>query len=413
MSEIVVPFLFELRRRKLKVGLQEAVQLARALEKGLHRSSLDGFYYLARALLVHRESDLDKFDEAFLSHFRGIQIRSEEWLDELEKWLSDPKILETLSDEQRAALRELDPEEVLRMLQERLREQRERHEGGSHWIGTGGTSPFGTGGQHPSGISLGSSQRGRGGRGGAMGAADARKYRPYRSDLVLDVRQIEVALRKLRSFTREGADDELDIEGTIDATARNGGELEIVTRPPRRSNVRLLLLMDVGGSMDPFAHTCSQLFSAARRASHLRELRTFFFHNAIYGRVFETEGLMQPLELPRLMDQLNERWRVVVVGDAAMAPGELLGTGPWGLSGDGPVFSGLDWLVALRQRLPRSVWLNPDPPQYWTGGTCRAINGVFPMFHLTLEGLSEAMGALSKGQVLHGQAALPRRSATT
>ncbi len=398
MSDLVVPFLYALRERNLPVGTQEAVQLSRALALGLHQHTLDGFYYVARALMVHRESDLDKFDEAFLSHFKGVVIESTSALADLEEWLRDPKVLEELSEEQKAALQELSVEELRELLEQRLREQRERHEGGNRWIGTGGTSPFGTGGQHPSGISMRAGSKGRGGR-SAMGMADARRYQPYRSDLVLDVRQIEVALRKLRSFAREGALEELDIEATIDETARNGGELEIVTRPPRRSNLRVLLLMDVGGSMDPYAHTCSQLFSAAKRASNFRELRTYYFHNTIYGRLYATDSLMEPVEVGTLLDQLNARWKVVLVGDAAMAPGELLGTGPWGAPAGTGVRSGLDWLVTIAERFERSVWLNPDPPQYWGGGTGKVIGEVFPMFHLTLEGLSEAMARLSSGPV--------------
>ncbi|MBK7581271.1 MAG: VWA domain-containing protein [Myxococcales bacterium] len=395
MSQFIVPFLYELRARRMAVGAQEAVQLARALALGLHENSLDGFYYIARALMVHRESELDKFDEAFLSHFKGVVFETTSFLKELEEWLRDPKVLEGLTDEQKAAIKELSVDELRELLEQRLREQKERHEGGNRWIGTGGTSPFGTGGYHPSGISMRSGSGGRGGR-SAMGMADARRYRPYRSDLVLDVRQIEVALRKLRSFTREGALDELDLEGTIDATARNGGELEIITRPPRKSSVRVLLLMDVGGSMDPFAHTCSQLFSAAKRASNFRELRTYYFHNTIYGRVYSTDALMDPIEVPQLVDQLNARWKVVFVGDAAMAPGELLGTGPWGSPAGGEALSGLDWLQFIQQRFERSVWLNPDPPQYWSGGTAKGIGEIFPMHHLTLEGLTEAMAHLSK-----------------
>ncbi|GMV15928.1 MAG: hypothetical protein AMXMBFR56_41520 [Polyangiaceae bacterium] len=403
MSELVVPFLYELRARRLPVGAQEAVQLARALALGLHENSLDGFYYVSRALMVHRESDLDKFDEAFLSHFKGVVFETTSFLKELEEWLKDPKILQGLTEEQKAALEELDIDELRELLEQRLREQKERHEGGNRWIGTGGTSPFGTGGHHPTGISMRSGSGGRGGR-SAMGMADARRYRPYRSDLVLDVRQIEVALRKLRSFTREGAVDELDLDGTIDATAKNGGELEIVTRPPRRSNVRVLLLMDVGGSMDPFAHTCSQLFSAAKRASNFRELRTYYFHNTIYGRVYSTDGLMDPIEVPRLVDQLNARWKVIFVGDAAMAPGELLGTGPWGSPAGGQTLSGLDWLMYIQERFERTVWLNPDPPQYWSGGTAKGISELFSMHHLTLEGLTEAMAHLSKAAARRGLA---------
>jgi uncharacterized protein with von Willebrand factor type A (vWA) domain len=229
--------------------------------------------------------------------------------------------------------------------------------------------------------------------------ADARKYRPYRSDLVLDVRQIEVALRKLRSYSRDGFEEEIDIDATVDATARSFGELEIVLRPPKKSNVRVLLLMDVGGSMDPFAHTCSQLFSAARRASNFRELKTYYFHNTVYGRVFSSDTLMDPIEVPELVDLVNHRWKLVMVGDAAMAPGELLSSGPWGsplTKHDGRPLTGLDWLVVLADKFDRAVWLNPDPPQYWAGGTCEVIRQVFPMHHLTLEGLTEAMNHLSK-----------------
>jgi uncharacterized protein len=395
MSELIVPFLYELRQKKLKVGSQEALLLSRAMHLGLHDDTLDGFYYLARALLVHKESDLDKFDEAFLAHFKGIVVEARNILDQLEEWLKNPKVLESLTDEQRAALQNLSVDELRELFEKRLAEQRERHEGGNRWIGTGGTSPFGTGGEHPSGISVRAKSAGRGGR-SAIGMADARAYRPYRSDLVLDVRQIEVALRKLRVFHREGADQELDIDRTIDATARNAGELEIVTRPPKRSNVRVLLLMDVGGSMDPFAHTCSQLFSAARRASNFRELKTYYFHNTVYGRVYSTDSLMEPIELNRLVEQVNERWKLIIVGDAAMAPSELLSTGSFG-SPNGTPMSGLDWLVHLRLKFERSVWLNPDPPQYWSSGTARVIGEVFPMFHLTIEGLTEAMALLSKG----------------
>ncbi len=398
MSELVVPFVYELRRRGLRVGAQEAGLLARALSLGLHADHLDGFYYVARALLVHREADLDRFDEAFSAHFKGVIAQSAQVFEALEEWLRDPKILESLTEEQRRALEELTPEEVRRLLEERLREQRERHEGGSQWIGTGGTSPFGTGGYHPSGVSLRAGSAGRGGR-GALGLADARKYRPYRDDVVLDLRQVEVALRKLRATVREGALTELDVERTIDATAKNAGELEIVVRPPRKSSLRVLLLMDVGGSMDPFAQTCSQLFSAAKRASHFRELRTYYFHNAIYGRVYTTDTLMQPLDLTEALATTDARWKLIIVGDAAMAPAELLGSHLWGPASGPHPRSGLEWLQHLAARYERSAWLNPDPPQYWRGGTAKAIGTVFPMFHLSLEGLTEAMAHLAKGEV--------------
>jgi uncharacterized protein with von Willebrand factor type A (vWA) domain len=399
MSNLLVPFLYELRKRRLKVGTQEVVSLARGMAHGLHGDTLDGFYYLARSVMVHRESDLDRFDEAFLAHFKGIETKAKDFIAELEEWLKDPKVLEKLTDEQIAAFQDLTPEEVQKLFEQRLREQKERHEGGNRWIGTGGTSPFGQGGQNPAGMSVkgGDSSKSKGS--GAVGMADARRYRPYRSDLVLDIRQIEVALRKLRQFTRDGFEEELDLEASIDATARAFGELEIVMRPPKKSNVRVLLMMDVGGSMEPFAQTCSQLFSAAKRASNFRELKTYYFHNTVYGRLFASDNLMNPVDVTEVMELVNQRWKVVMVGDASMAPSELMSGGPWGSSmrrADGRPLTGLDWLVYIAERFDRSVWLNPDPPQYWAGGTCDVIRQVFNMHPLTLDGLSEAVTYLSK-----------------
>jgi uncharacterized protein with von Willebrand factor type A (vWA) domain len=391
---VFVPFLYELRRRKVRVGLQEAMALARALALGLHDSSLDGFYHVARALCVHSEADLDAFDEAFSAHFKGIESASLDLARELEEWLRDPRARKELSPEELALLERLDPAELRRLFEERLREQRERHDGGNRWIGTGGTSPFGARGAHPTGVRVGPDGGGR----SAMAVADARMYRPYRSDLVLDVRQIEVALRKLRAFTREGSRLELDIEETIDETARNAGELEIVLRPPRKPNVRVLLLMDVGGSMDPHAGLVSQLFSAAKRASHFSELRTYYFHNCIYGKVYETESFREPVSVRDLFQHCTREWKLVLVGDAAMHPAELLGGGDWYATRDDSQMAGVRWMQLLADHFERSAWLNPDPPTYWRGGTAETLGGIFPMFPLTLEGLGEAVGHLSRGR---------------
>ncbi len=390
-----VPFLFELRRRAVKVGLQEATALARALVMGLHDSSLDGFYHVARALCVHTEADLDAFDDAFLAHFRGVQGGSLELAKELDDWLRDPRARKELTPEELALLEALDPQALRRLFEERMREQKERHDGGNRWIGTGGTSPFGAHGAHTTGVRVGPQGGGR----SAMAVADARLYRPYRSDLVLDVRQIEVALRKLRSLTREGAERELDLEETIDQTAKNGGELEIVVRPPKKPNVRVLLVMDVGGSMDPHAELMSQLFSAARRASNFRELGTYYFHNCIYGNVYSSESLREPVALRDLFLHCDRTWKLVVVGDAAMHPAELLGRGDWYSTRtlEDDARSGIGSMQTLADHFDKSVWLNPDPPRTWRGGTAETLAGVFPMFPLTLEGLGEAMAHLSKG----------------
>jgi len=395
MSEVLVPFLLELRKRNLPVGLTELNALAQALLQGLHESSLTGFYYVARSLLVHSETELDAFDEAFGVHFRGIESEAFVLAKDLAEWLRDPAQLLHLSEEQKALLESLSMEELRELFEERLRQQRERHEGGSRWIGTGGTSPFGAGGYHPSGLRVGP----RGGGRSALGVADARKFRPYRSDLVLDVRQIEVALRKLRSFVRDGLQEELDLDATIDATARNAGELEIVMAPPRRPNVRVILMMDVGGSMDPHIRLVSELFSAAKRATNFRELKCYYFHNAIYGRVFETESFREPVNISQLIrDCEGQRYHLILVGDAAMHPGELHSDGPWyqAHAVSEERLTALQWLHILADHFKHAVWLNPDKQRYWFG-TVEDIRRVFPMFPLTLDGLGDAIRQLSRG----------------
>lgn len=385
-----IDFIYALRKRKVPVGTQEAVALARALAHGLHESSLEGFYHVARSILVHSEAHLDDFDVAFAEHFRGVAVDAKAIADELFEWLEDIRKTRELTEEEKRMIEALDLDEVRRRFEERLREQRERHDGGSRWIGTGGTSPFGRGGYNPAGMRIGAPSGGK----SAVQSADARRYRPYRSDLVLDVRQIEVALRKLRLFAREGGERELDLDGTIDATARNAGEIEVVTRPPRRPNTRVILMMDVGGSMDPYAQLVSQLFSAAKRATHWKELRTYYFHNCIYGRVYKTEGFQEPVRVRDVLHECGPHYKLVMVGDALMAPYELLGTAGW--SEDDRI-AGIQWLQILRGHFERAVWLNPEPPRDWRGNTIEAIASVFPMYPLTLDGLGDAVRELVRG----------------
>ncbi|MBK7396891.1 MAG: VWA domain-containing protein [Myxococcales bacterium] len=389
---MVVDFVLDLRAQGLKVGPLEAVTLARALLLGLHDQSLDGFYDVARALCVHREGDLDAFDRAFAKRFKGIESAAVDVTKALAEWLADPAKLLHLSDEERKKLEALPLDEIRRMLEERLREQKGRHEGGSRWIGSGGTSPFGTGGQNPAGIRIG----GGGGK-SAIAVAESRLFKEYRSDLVLDVRSLEVALRKLRSFAHVG-EPELDIDETIDATARQGGELEIVMRPPRRPNVKVLLLMDVGGSMDPHAHTVSLLFSAAKRATNFKRLETYYFHNAIYGRVYKDATMKEGVRVVDLLRDCDRTWKLVVLGDALMHPAELIG-GSWDLGnndyGRGTNTTAIAWMHELRGHFDRSAWLNPEPARYWTG-TAEAIAQIFHMFELTLDGLGEAVAHLSR-----------------
>ncbi len=389
-----IPFLYALRDRGVSVGTTEAVTLARALTKGLHDNSLDGFYHLSRCLLVKKEGDLDDFDMAFAQVFRGVEVEAKKLKDELLDWLRGAaERRPDLSPEELDMLEQFDPEELERMFQERLEEQDERHDGGNHWIGTGGTSPFGHSGRAARpGFRIG----GPGGRRSAIKTADARLYKGYRQDLTLDVRQMQVAMRKLRSYARVGGEEELDLEGTIAATAKNAGELEVVVRPPRRPNTRVVLLMDVGGSMDPFAHLCSRMFSAAKKSSHFKELRTYYFHNCVYGRVYETERFTDPLRLTDLLHDAGSHYKLIVVGDALMAPYELMSPGG-APPEDGVRVSGAEWLLRLQKHFRKSVWLNPEPQRYWYGNTIEQIRTIFDMFPLTLEGLSEAMGHLMRG----------------
>lgn len=385
-------FLQELRNRRVPVGTHEAVALAAALSRGLHDSALDGFYHVARALLVHSESHLDAFDQAFAHHFKGAEDRGLQLHQELLEWLKEARERRAeLTQDELSLLEAVDPETLQRMFEERLREQKARHDFGSRNIGTAGSSLFGRMGAKRAGLLVG-----EGGQKSAMARAQAREFRGYRDDVILDTRQLQVAMRKLRAFAREGAPDELDLEGTIDATAKNGGELEVKVRAPRRPNTRVILLMDVGGSMDPHAELVSRLFSAASKATHFKELRTYYFHNCVYGRVYTTPTFSAHLAVPELLAQCGRGYKLILVGDGLMSAYELLERGgPQGYW-DPDAKEGVAWLQLLAEHYPHAAWLNPEPRQGWYG-TARTIGRIFPMYPLTLEGLGEAVARLTQG----------------
>ncbi len=387
-------FLYRLRKHDVPVGTQEAIALGKALAAGLHENSLDGFYYVARSLCVHREGHLDPFDQAFLAEFKGVEGEGVRLKEELLEWLKDAKIrIEELTPEERALAESLDVEELRKLFEQRMEEQKERHDRGNKWVGTAGTSPFGREGKPRQGMNVA-----KGGNRSAIQAADARQYRPYRSDLTLDLRQMEMALRRLRAFIREGADEELDLDRTIRETAKNAGELEIVTRPPSRPNTRVILLMDVGGSMDPHSEMMSRLFSAAKRASHFKELRTYYFHNCVYGRVFKTEKFDEPIWVNDLLHECGRHYKLVMVGDALMAPYELMRQGGAISATDRNALPGIAWLMQLQQHFRDAVWMNPEPRNYWEGTTIDAVRQVFEMYPMTLEGLTQGMAHLTKGK---------------
>ena len=390
-----VPFIYALRARGVPVGTQEAVSLGQALAAGLHESSLDGFYEVSRAILVHDEKHLDDFDQAFATHFQGAEEAGLALEKELLDWLEDAKDrVRELTEEERAMLERYDLDELRELFEKRLAEQDERHDGGNKWVGTGGTSPFGHSGAARPGIRVG----GAGGNRSAVQVAGERRYRGYRDDMTLDIRQMAVALRKLRALVREGAEDELDLDETIRQTAQNAGELEIVLRPPRKTNTRVILLMDVGGSMDPYANLVSRLFTAAKKSSHFRELRCLYFHNCVYGKVYEDASFKQPIRVRDLLADCGPHYKLVVVGDALMAPYELLQAGGSLAYEEEDRVEGIVWLMTLEDHFERAVWLNPEPERYWHGNTIEYVRKVYEMFPLTLEGLGSAVGHLTKGK---------------
>jgi uncharacterized protein with von Willebrand factor type A (vWA) domain len=391
---MLLDFFFELRRRKVPVATQEWMVLMRALTLGLHDSSLDGFYHLARAVLVKDIALYDAYDDAFLAVFRGVHADALQIAESLLRWLDDPKKLASLSEEQRRLLQELNPQQLRELFQKRLAEQRERHDKGNRWIGTGGTSPLGNSGQNPNGMRVG-----EGGQKTAMQVAEERRFREYRRDRVLDVRRVDVALRALRDLGRDGAPEELDLDETIERTARNAGELEVVERPPRRNRTRVLLLMDVGGSMDPHSHLVEQLFTAASRNGRFARFRHYYFHNSIYDEVYEDAEFRSPFTFADLLATSDRDEKLVLVGDAAMHPAELLSAGGsiyWYGHGSDRTPS-IERMRALAQHFRRIAWLNPGSKYEWNQTTVRTLRALFPMFPLTIEGLQAAVRHLVRG----------------
>jgi len=385
---------YGLRNEGVPVAIQEWQGFLRALEEGLHGCSLLRFYHLGRACLVKSETYFDAYDRVFARVFKGVEGRfGEDITEQVMEWLRDPKSFPELTPEQWAALERLSSDELMRRFLERLQEQTERHDGGDKWVGTGGRSPFGHGGVHPTGIRVGGQSKSR----SAMKVAEERHFKDYRTDAALDLRQVKVSLRRLRHLTRLGEKSELDLDETIDETCRNAGEIEFVFRPPRRNNVRLLLLMDVGGTMDPYFEPVSRLLTALHEDHGLREFQPYYFHNCIYDHLYTSARMARGQAIPTgdVLRKLDGRWKCVIVGDAAMHPAELLE--PFGSIDPrlGSQTQGIVWLQRLAEHFERSVWINPEDTTYWDGShTARIIQRLFPMFHLSVDGLTQAMQAL-------------------
>jgi uncharacterized protein len=373
-------FLYALRSQGLVVGLGEWLLFLRALSKGM-ATDVDGMYHLGRSLLCRSETEFDGYDLAFAGVFEGA-VLPDDLREKLVDWLSG-----ALSGEPGDWVDHgLSEDELWKQFMERLKEQKERHDGGNHWIGTGGTSPFGHSGRGARGIRVGGSGGGR----QAVNVATERRWENYRTDRVLDVRQTQVALRALRNLARQG-DWILDLPDTIRETCRNAGDIEIVHERERKNQVHVVLLMDAGGSMAPHFERVSNLFSAANRLKTFKSFQAYSFHNCVYGWLYRDIDRLDRVRTDRVLEDLTAKHRLLFVGDASMAPYELFSAHGWPAE---EAIAGLDWLRRFRQRCPGSVWLNPDPTRYWRHPTVTAIGDVFPMFELTLDGIRDAVKKL-------------------
>ena len=389
---MLIDFFFTLKEAKLPVSIKEFLVLLEAMQKNVISNSLDEFYFLSRTTLVKDEAHYDKFDQAFGLYFHGIAMLFEK-IDEIPlDWLMK-RMQRELTPEQQAALEKFGYDKLMDRLKELLKEQKERHEGGNKWIGTGGTSPFGNGGQNPEGIRIG----GEGGNRTAVKVWEQRAFRDYDSERELGTRNIKVALRRLRRFAREGAQDELALDDTIRATANNAGWLDLRMQAERKNKVKILMLMDVGGTMDDHIARAEELFSAAK--SEFKNMEFFYFHNCVYETLWKNNRRRHAERFSTwdVIRKYPPDTKLIFVGDATMSPYEVLQ--PGGSVEYNNEEAGAVWLQRFTSTFPKFIWLNPEPEGLWQYRQSIAIirqlmsNRMFPV---TIEGLERGMTMLSK-----------------
>jgi uncharacterized protein len=389
---MLINFFYTLRAAKLPVSVKEYLTLLEALKAGVIGPSVDDFYFLSRTTLVKDETHFDKFDRAFGAYFKGVEMLTDFGKEIPLEWLQ--KILEKeLSPEEKAAIEKMGWDELMQTLKKRLEEQKERHEGGNKWIGTGGTSPFGHGGYNPQGVRIGGPGRNK----SAVKVWDQRAYADYDDSKELGTRNIKVALRRLRRFAREGSELELDLDDTIHATAANAGLLDIKMVPERHNKVKVLLMMDVGGTMDEHVHRVEELFSAAK--SEFKHLEFYYFHNCVYDYMWKNNRRRHSEKSPTwdIIRKYNKDWRLIFVGDATMSPYEILQ--PGGSVEYNNEEPGAEWLQRLTHAFPKYAWINPEPAGVWQYRQSIALVQQLVqqrMFPLSLQGLEGAMRLLSK-----------------
>jgi len=394
---VLIDFFYTLRAAKLKVSVKEYLTLLEAIQAGVIDDeggpTVDKFYYLARTSLVKDEAQFDKFDRAFAAYFKGVELLTDFTQDVPLEWLRKTLELE-LSPEEKAKIETMGWDELMETLKKRFEEQKERHEGGNRMIGTGGTSPFGAYGVNPQGIRMGQAS---GRNKSAVKVWDQRAYKDYDDTKELGTRNIKVALRRLRRFAREGSDLELDLDDTIHSTAANAGLLDIKLVPERHNKVKVLLLMDVGGTMDEHIHRVEELFSAAK--SEFKHLEFYYFHNCVYDFMWKNNRrrFSEKFSTWDVIRKYNRDYKLVFVGDATMSPYEILQ--PGGSVEYNNEEPGAEWLQRLTHAFPKFAWINPEPQGVWQYRQSIAIIGQLMnqrMFPLTLAGLEGAMRLLSK-----------------
>ena len=394
---MLINFFYTLRAAKLPVSVKEYLTLLEALKAGVIDEeggpSVDKFYFLSRTTLVKDEANFDKFDRAFSAYFKGVELLTDFTQDVPLEWLRKTLELE-LSAEEKAAIEKMGWDELMETLKKRFEEQKERHEGGNRMIGTGGTSPFGAWGYNPQGIRIGQD---KGRHRSAVKVWDQRAFKDYDDTKELGTRNIKVALRRLRKFAREGAEEELDLDDTISSTARNAGFLDIKMVPERHNTIKVLMLLDVGGTMDDHIKRTEELFSAAK--AEFKHLEFYYFHNCVYDFVWKNNRRRHSERLMTfdLLRKYNPDYRLIFVGDATMSPYEILQ--PGGSVEYNNEEAGAIWLQRLAERFPKFAWLNPEPEGVWEyRQSISVIRQVMSnrMYPVTLAGLEKAMRELSK-----------------
>jgi uncharacterized protein with von Willebrand factor type A (vWA) domain len=394
-------FFYNLRKESIPCSTGELIaflQTIRVLTDPKGYIAIDTLYRVGRLNFAKDLKYFDAYDLGFAKTFAGLQENKIQLRDTLFEWL-DQKFDQLLSQDQKDKAPNMSMDEVLKELVKRLKEQTEKHDGGSKWIGTSGTSPFGNSGFNPNGIKLGG-EEGAGNRTG-ISLWTERNYKAYREDEIIDTRSIQIALKELRFLKKEGKSD-LNIEKTIHKTCENAGHIEIVEEKSRKNALRLVLILDIGGSMTPHSDRVSKLFSASKSLYHFKEVHNFFFHNIFHDYLFETHEFDGRISLKNFEDRFRKNTKLIFVGDAYMAPYELFSApyNPYSYHRETEAEknrkkkSGINSLKDLVLKFPDAVWLNPEPKRFWGAPTIEAIQDVLPMFPLTIDGLKKAIRSL-------------------